>query len=326
MKLNITTLGLFFLINTIAFSENINENVASSFDISHDNKKLVIEIIEEKSSHLYEYSFENNKKIQLTFIENEYHSKPIYSPKDDKIIFLSKTSKEEFNKICILDKRTKKISKLTNGESNIQEMILDHIGNTIIFSVASDSFSLFQGGTKQPSNFDIFSIKIDGSGLQRLTYLKATSLYNLSLNQTSDSILCNIKHRNLIGTYLIPMNDSTTSSNNLHKIEAKNNPNPNIGDLAYQKVMYTPDFKGILFLCNQRFYILSLRNYECKEVYSDFSNSDRRLGPFPMETHFFQDTDKIIISTIEIKTNSILTNKFVLVDFKSKQKKEIEIN
>ena len=85
------TLTLMTSLNCFAQEIKLKGNLSPIFDLSQDNKNIALAVSDGQISNLYEYSFEGNKLNQLTESMDAYYSRPVYSSKGDKILFLAKS-------------------------------------------------------------------------------------------------------------------------------------------------------------------------------------------------------------------------------------------
>src|SRR5688500_1765619 len=94
------TLSLVITIQSYGQKSNTSQgNLSPIFDISPDNKSIVLAITNGPISNLYIFSLTENKLTQLTD-EKSYYSRPVFSPNGDKILFLSKNLEAETSELC----------------------------------------------------------------------------------------------------------------------------------------------------------------------------------------------------------------------------------
>lgn len=319
MKSILTTFILLFLIHAIGLGGGIKGDISPIFDLSPDGKKIVISISDEGISHLYEYSFKDKSLTQLTDNENEYHSRPVYSPMGDKIMFLSKSLKNYQSDICLFDMASKTITKLTKIETYVTEATFSPTGDKIIYCGSGYLGSYSPISRKAPHDLDLFSIKTDGTDFKQITNLSAYELSSISLSQTGDTVLCKLTEKGFAGIYLMSLIDTTI----LQKIEAINNPRPQIGNSFYCP-MYAPNFKSISFAAPYQLYTLDLDNMECQEVWSTLGSS-KNLA-MTIFSRFFKKGNKLIFSILKIKNRQYESSAgLLIVDLKTKKTTEIKI-
>ncbi|MCK4661752.1 MAG: hypothetical protein KAT68_02715 [Bacteroidales bacterium] len=296
-----------------------NGYISPIFDLSPDGKNIVIAISKRETSFLYQYSLTDKSLTQLTDKNGEYHSRPVYSPKGDKVIFLSKDLEKQKSDICLLDIHSKEIVKITNGETYITEAIFNPNGDRILYCGAEFLGSYSPIARKAPHDLDLYSIALDATDKQKLTNLSAYELSSISMSQSGDSILCKLTEKDFNGIYLMSLSDTTI----IQKIEAVNNPRPQIGNSFYNNPVYSKDYKNISFTAPYQLYTLNLESKECEEIWSTFGKDNQAMVIF---SRFFNSNDKIIFSILRIENRQYSRNaELLIVDLKTKKTTEIEI-
>lgn len=319
MKSVFFTILFLLLLHAMGLAGEISGDISPIFDLSPDGDRIVIAISQEGTSQLYEYSLKDKSLIQLTGDKNEYHSRPVYSPQGDKVMFLSKSLQNQQSDICLLDVASKTIVKLTKGETYITEATFSPNGEMIIYCGAGSLGSNSPVARKAPHDLDLYSIKTDGSDYKKRTNLGAYELSSISLSCTGDSVLCKLTEKEFAGIYIMSLTDSTLRQ----KIEAKNNPRPELGNFLYSNPMYAPDFKSISFIAPYQLYILSLDDKECHEVWSTFGKENQAMV---ICSRFFRSGDRLIFSILKVENRQYASSaKLLTVDLKTKQTTEIEI-
>lgn len=319
MKSILLTISILISIHAVGVVGKIKGDISPIFDLSPSGDKIVIAIMEGGTSQLYEYSLQSKSLSQLTQNKNEYYTRPVYSPKGDKIIFLSKSLQNQQSDLCLLDIESKSVTKLTKGETYITEATFGPGGDTIIYCGAGYLGSYSPVARKAPHDLDLFSIKTDGTGFKKLTNLSAYELSSLSLSLTGDTVLCKLTEKEYEGIYLLSLTDTTVRQ----KIEAKNNPRPQIGNAFYSNPMFAPDFRSLSFTAPYQLYTMDFANKECQEVWSTFGKDKQAMAIF---ARFFKTGDKLIFSILNIENRQYASNaQLLIVDLQTKQTTEIVI-
>jgi Tol biopolymer transport system component len=319
MKFILTTLTIFISIQAIGQGDKIKGDISPIFDLAPNGDRIVVSASEGESSVLYEYSIKDKSIRQLTDNKKEYYSRPVYSPKGDKIIFLSKSLQNEQSDICLLDIAHKTITKITKGETYVTEAAFSPTGDKIIYCGANYLGSYSPTARKGPHDLDIYSIKVDGTEHKKNTSLNAYELSSISLSITGDSILCKLTKKEFEGIYLLSLTDATL----IQKIEATNNPRPEIGGYFYSNPMFASDSKRISFTAPYQLYTLNLDNKECQEVWSTFGKDDQAMVIF---SRFFKTRDKLIFSILRIENRQYTRNAELLtVDLSTMKATEIKL-
>ena len=294
MTLNtiLITLSLVVSIQLYGQKGNITPgNLSPIFDISPDNKSVALAITNGPISNLYIFSLTEDKLTQLTD-DKSYYSRPVFSPHADKILFLSKNLETETSDLCSIDLSTRKITKLTDGKTYVTEGTFTPSGNEIIYCGAGTITNYSPLARKAPHDIDLYSIKVDGGSSKKLTSFSAYEFSNLNLNQKGDSLLCKLIIKGVQGIYLVSLSDTIKT-----KIEAVNNPRPQIGESFYGSPAYAKDNKQISFTAPYQLYTLNMTDKKCVEVWSTFGKDDQAM---PIFSRFDGTNQKLFFSVLAI--------------------------
>ena len=294
MTLNKFLLVIASLISAISFgqkSDIASGNLSPIFDVSPDNKNIVVAISDGQASNLYIFSLEENKLTQLTN-DKGYYSRPVYSPKGDKIIFLSKNLEAESSDLCSIDINTSKITKLTNGKTYVTEGSFMPNGNEIIYCGAGTITNYSPLARKAPHDIDLYSIALDGSNSKKLTNFSAYEFSSIAPNQKGDTLLCKLIIKGVEGIYLVSLFDTSKT-----KIEASNNPRPEIGESFYGTPAYSKDNRQISFTAPYQLYLLNLTDKKCEEIWSTFGKEEQAM---PIFSKFDNTNQKVLFSVLAI--------------------------
>ncbi len=292
LKKLLFTFALF--ITTISFAQNGNVqtgNLSPGFDISPDGKSMALAISNGPISTLYIFSLTENKLVQLTD-KKGYYSKPSFSPGGNKILFLSKNLDAETSDLCVIDINTQIVTKLTDGKIYVTEGIFMPNGNEILYCGAGTITNYSPLARKAPHDIDIYSIKVDGGPSKKITHFSAYEFSNLSPNQRGDTVLCKMIVKGVEGIYLLSLADTVKT-----KIEAVNNPRPEIGENFYGSPSWAKDNKQISFTAPYQVYTLNLADKKCVEVWSTFGNKEQAM---PIFTKFNDANEKLFFSVLAI--------------------------
>lgn len=281
------TFGLFT--STFAFGQK--GNLSPIFDISPDNKNLAIAITDGQISNLYIFSLADNKLVPLTN-DKGYYSRPVFSPQGDKIIFLSKNLEAETSDLCSFDMSSRKITKLTEGRIYVTEAAYMANGNEIIYCGAGAITNYSPLARKAPHDIDLYSIGVNGGTPKKLTNFGAYEFSSISPNRKGDTVLCKLIVKGVQGIYLVSLSDTGKT-----KIEAVNNPRPQIGESFYGTPAYGNSNSQISFIAPYQLYIMNLADRKCEEIWSTFGKDEQAMPIFSK----FEGTDqKIFFSVLPI--------------------------
>lgn len=308
------------LISTILFgqkTEIVTGNLSPIFDISPDNKNIVLSISNGEISTLYTFSLTEDKLTQLTDSKG-YYSRPVYSPKGDKIIFLSKNLSAETSDLCSISLDNKQITKLTDGKIYVTEASFMPNDNEIIYCGAGTIKNYSPMARKAPHDIDLYSITQDGSNLKKLTNFSAYEFSAITPNQKGDTLLCKLIVKGVEGIYLVSLADTVKI-----KIEAVNNPRPQIGESFYGTPAFSNDNKQISFTAPYQLYLLNLIDKKCEEIWSTFGKEEQAM---PIFSKFDRTNKNVIFSVLAIVNRQYSrSSQFYSFDLNTKKTKQIFI-
>ncbi|MBK6825888.1 MAG: hypothetical protein IPG86_02955 [Chitinophagaceae bacterium] len=288
----LVTLSLVITIQSYGQKGNIIPgNLSPIFDISPDNNSIVLAIANGPISNLYIFSLTEDKLTQLTD-DKSYYSRPVYSPAGDNILFLSKNLEAETSDLYSINLNSKKITKLTDGKTYVTEGAFMPSGNEIIYCGAGTITNYSPMARKAPHDIDLYSIKADGGNSKKLTNFHAYEFSDLNPNQRGDTLLCKLIIKGVEGIYLVSLSDTAKT-----KIEAVNNPRPQIGESFYGSPAYAKNNKQISFTAPYQVYTLNMTDKKCVEVWSTFGNDDQAV---PIFTKFNGTNEKLFFSDLAI--------------------------
>ena len=281
------------LISATLFAQNkvVPGNLSPIFDVSPDNENIVISISNGETSTLYIFSLKEDNLAQLTDSKG-YYSRPVYSPKGDKIIFLSKNLREETSQLCSISLDNKEITKLTDGKTYVTEASYMPNGKEIIYCGAGTITNYSPLARKAPHELNSYSISQNGGNSKKLTMFNAYEFEGISPNQKGDSLLCKLMAKGAEGIYMISLSDTGKT-----KIEAVNNPRPEIEEGFYGTPAFSKDNKQISFTAPYQLYLLNLADKKCMEIWSTFGNEEQAM---PIFSRFDGTNKKVFFSVIAI--------------------------
>lgn len=274
-------------ISTVSFGQNteqVSGELSPIFDISPNNKTLVLSVSNGENSTLYLYSFTDNSLTQLTD-KRGYYSRPVFSPKGDKVIFLSKGLSSQTSVLCSINLDNKQIQKLTDGKVYVTEATFSKNGEKIFYCGAGTITNYSPIARKAPHDLDLYSIERDGNNTKKLTDFHAYEFTGIEPNQKGDTILCKFSS----GIYLLSLADTVKT-----KVEAVNNPRPEIGESFYGTPTFSKDNKQISFTAPYQLYTMNLADKKCEEIWSSFGKEEQAMPIFSK----FDPANKTIVFAV----------------------------
>jgi len=294
MTLNriLITVSIAITIQSYGQTNNITPgNLSPIFDISPDNTSIVLAISNGPISNLYIFSLAGDVLTQLTD-DKSYYSRPVYSQHGDKILFLSKNLAAETSDLCSIDLGTRKITKLTDGKTYVTEAVFMPDESEIIYCGAGTITNYSPLAKKAPHDIDLYSLKADGGNSKQLTNFSAYEFSNLNPSKKGDTLLCKLSIKEGDGIYLVSLADTVKT-----KIEAVNNPRPQIGESFYSSPAYAKDNKQISFTAPYQIYTLNLADKKCAEVWSTLGKDEQAM---PIFSRFDGTGQKLLFSVLAV--------------------------
>lgn len=268
-----------------------SQHLSPIFDISPDDKNIVIAISQGQTSNLYIFSLDSNKLQQLTN-DDGWYDRPVYSPTGNTIIFISKNFKTNLNALYSINLNNRQIKKLTNERASVIEATFTANGNGILYCASDTTRNYSSLGKKAPHGIDLYSMALDGSNRKRLTNFNAYEFSSITPSQSDSMILCRIMAQDIEGIYLLSLSNGL-----INKIEAVNNPRPEIGEVFYGSPSYSKDNKKITFIAPYQIYLLNLADKKCQKIWSTFGEKEQAM---PIFSKFDNKNQKIFFSTLKI--------------------------
>ena len=301
-------------ISTVAFgqkAEEVSGELSPIFDISPDNKTLVLSVSSGENATLYIYSFANNNLTRLTDTKG-YYSRPVFSPKGDKVIFLSKGLSSQTSDLYSINLDNKQIKKLTDGKVYVTEAAFLPNGEKIFYSGAGTITNYSPIARKAPHDIDLYSMEQDGNNLKKLTDFHAYEFTGIEPNQNGDTVLCKLSS----GIYLLSLADTVKT-----KLEAVNNPRPEIGENFYGTPAFSKDNKQISFTAPYQLYTMNLADKKCEEIWSSFGKEEQAMPIFSK----FDPANKTIVFAVLAIVNRQYNKNAKIFSYDIATKKMIQI-
>jgi hypothetical protein len=320
MTLKKILVSITLCISTVSFGQNaekVSGELSPIFDISPDNKSLVLSVSNGDNSTLYIYSFVDNNFTQLTDTKG-YYSRPVFSPKGDKVIFLSKGLNTETSDLCSINLGDKQIKKLTDGKVYVTEAAFQPNGEKILYTGAGTITNYSPMARKAPHDIDLYLMEQDGTNSKKLTDFHAYQFTSIEPNQKGDTILCKLIIKGTEGIYLLSLADTVKT-----KLEAVNNPRPQIGESFYGTPAFSKDNKQISFTAPYQLYTMNLADKKCEEIWSSFGKDEQAM---PIFSKFDPTNKKILFAVLAIVNRQYDRNaKIFSYDFATKKLTQVLI-
>lgn len=307
MKNTIVLIFLGMIISLSVSAKKINGDVSPIFDISPDEKSLVLSISNDNESNIYMYSFETKALKQLTDKKGSYYSRPMFSPNGKQIVFLNKDLEKQKSQIAILDIETGKIKEINTTVSFVTEAIFHPNGKQIVYCASKFIGSYSPMARKAPHDIDIYTITIEGENETKITNYSAYELSSISMDKLGEKIVfeCTKKDR-LEGIYMMVLSDTSKTE----KIEAENNPRPEIGASFYGTPYFSKDNSLISFIAPYQVYTLGLEDKNCKIVWDNTKDDEMIMA---IHSRFMDSNSKLVISGLKIVNRQYASNATLMI-------------
>jgi TolB protein len=293
--------------NFTALAKKIDGDVSPIFDISPDEKSLVVSISKGQESFLYLYSFDKQELEQLTNKKGAYHSRPMFSTDGNKVVFLNKELDKQKSQVTILDMKTRDIKEIETSVSFVTEAVFHPNDNQILFCASSFIGNYSPMARKAPHDIDMYSINIDGTNESKITDYSAYALSSISIDNKGEQIAFKvIKKDKLEGIYIMSLSDTSK----IQKIEANNNPRPQIGNDFYGTPYFSKNNSTISFIAPYQVYTLNLSSKECKIVWDNTKDDVLMMA---IHSRFMNSDKKIIISGLKIINRQYTSNATIMI-------------
>jgi hypothetical protein len=194
--------------------------------------------------------------------------------------------------LCYFDLTSKKITKLTDGKTYVTEAAFMPNGNEIIYCGAGTITNYSPLARKAPHDIDVYSIEITGGIPIKLTNFSAYEFSAITPNRKGDTLLCKLIIKGVEGIYLVSLSDTVKI-----KIEAINNPRPQIGESFYDTPTYAKNNSQITFTAPYQLYIMNLTDKKCAELWSTFGKDEQAM---PIFSKFDGTEQKVLFSVLAI--------------------------
>ncbi|MBT2645061.1 PD40 domain-containing protein [Bacillus sp. ISL-41] len=141
--------------------------LGSGLAISDDDQHIAFSYFNNGSSAIYTARQDGTDVKRVSNPDQVYHSNPQFSPDGSKILYLSR-GRNRIQSLFTANADGTNPKKLSDDSQHISEAVFSDDNETIFFSSMPAEESLkSEGETKE--GFDLFSVKIDSTGMQQLT-------------------------------------------------------------------------------------------------------------------------------------------------------------
>ncbi len=165
-------------------------------------------------------------------------------------------------------------------------------GNEIIYCGAGTITNYSPLARRAPHDIDLYSITVAGSTTKRLTNFNAYEFSSITPGKKSDTILCKLITKGAAGIFLLSLTDKVIT-----KIEASNNPRPEIGDSFYDTPAFAKGNTQICFTAPYQLYLMNLSDKKCIEIWSTYGKEKQAM---PIFARFDGSDQEVLFSVLAI--------------------------
>lgn len=179
----------FIVYNTFSKADNYTyfTGLGSEITLAPDDQTLAFSYYENGQQSIYTADVNGKNVKGLIQSTGDRYNMPRFSPDGKGIIYLSAAENGVKSLRYMPDINKKDIRKLTADNLDINSTAFSPDGKAIYFSAMPESdYHLLEGEAGQGS--DLYMIKLDGSGLKKLTSLNAFSMSNISVSSDGQTV------------------------------------------------------------------------------------------------------------------------------------------
>jgi Tol biopolymer transport system component len=141
--------------------------LGSSLAISEDDQLIAFSYFNNGKSAIYTAGQDGRNVKRVSNPKQVYHLNPQFSPDGSRILYLSQDS-NHIKSLYIANVDGANPKKLSDDSQHISGAVFSDDGETIFFSsMPAEESQKTEGETQE--GYDLFSVKIDGTGMQQLT-------------------------------------------------------------------------------------------------------------------------------------------------------------
>lgn len=188
------TIVALLMISSISYMLLTDRNVykyytglGSGLAISGDDQRIAFSYYNNGSSAIYTAGQDGTDVKRVSNPDNVYHLNPQFSPDVSKILYFSQ-DRNHIQSLYIVNVDGTNPKKLSDDSQHISGAVFSDDSETIFFSSMPAEESLkTEGETKE--GFDLFSVKIDGTGMEQLTDRDFYSMNSLIFSADQKEII-----------------------------------------------------------------------------------------------------------------------------------------
>ncbi|MGV2941398.1 TolB family protein [Mesobacillus sp. LC4] len=141
--------------------------LGSGLAISEDDQRIAFSYYNNGSSAVFTANQDGSDVKRVSNPDHVYHTNPKFSPDGSRILYLSRNS-DRIQSLYTANVDGTNPKKLSESSQHVSEAVFSDDNETIFFSgTPAEEFQKSEGESQE--GYDLFSVKIDGTSMQKLT-------------------------------------------------------------------------------------------------------------------------------------------------------------
>lgn len=141
--------------------------LGSGLAVSEDDQRIAFSYFNNESSAIFTANQDGSDVKRVSNPDHVYHTNPKFSPDGSRILYLSRDS-DRIQSLYTANVDGTNPKKLSESSQHVSEAVFSDDNETIFFSgTPAEEFQKSEGESQE--GYDLFSVKIDGTSMQKLT-------------------------------------------------------------------------------------------------------------------------------------------------------------
>lgn len=141
--------------------------LGSGLAVSEDDQRIAFSYFNNESSAIFTANQDGSDVKRVSNPDHVYHTNPKFSPDGSRILYLSRNS-DRIQSLYTANVDGTNPKKISESSQHVSEAVFSDDNETIFFSgTPAEEFQKSEGESQE--GYDLFSVKIDGTSMQKLT-------------------------------------------------------------------------------------------------------------------------------------------------------------
>lgn len=141
--------------------------LGSGLAVSEDDQRIAFSYFNNESSAIFTANQDGSDVKRVSNPDHVYHTNPKFSPDGSRILYLSRDS-DRIQSLYTANVDGTNPKKISESSQHVSEAVFSDDNETIFFSsTPAEEFQKSEGESQE--GYDLFSVKIDGTSMQKLT-------------------------------------------------------------------------------------------------------------------------------------------------------------